>query len=242
MRMDALLKIQNELKSLADPKQAQNLQRFFKTGKGEYAQGDVFYGIKVPVTRGIAKKHGKEVSLEEAEELLHSKIHEERLCALLILIQKFESKETAPAKQKELFDFYLANTKYINNWDLVDLSSHEIVGAYLFSRPKERNVLKKLAKSELLWERRIAMVSCYYFIYRKEFAEPIEVAETLLNDEQDLMHKAVGWMLREIGKRDLGLLEGFLKKHYKEMPRTMLRYSIEKFPEVKRKKYLKGLV
>ncbi|VVB74923.1 DNA alkylation repair enzyme [uncultured archaeon] len=242
MRMSTLTKIQNELKLLADPKQAQNLQRFFKTGKGEYAEGDIFYGIKVPVTRGIAKKFGREVTLKEAEELLHSKIHEERLCALLILIQKFESKEITPEEQKEIFDFYLANTKYINNWDLVDLSSHEIAGAYLFSHPKERKLLKKLATSELLWDKRIAMVSCYHFIYRKEFSEPLMVAELLQKDGHDLMHKAVGWMLREIGKRDLGVLEDFLKKHYKQMPRTMLRYAIEKFPEAKRKKYLKGLV
>ncbi len=196
----------------------------------------------MPVTREIAKKYGNELNLEEAEELLHSKIHEERLCALLILIQKFEEKNVSEEKQKEIFDFYLANTKYINNWDLVDLSSHEIVGAYLFAHPKERKVLKKLATSKLLWERRIAMVSCYHFIYKKNFTEPLEIAKTLLHDEHDLMHKAVGWMLREIGKRDLGTLEEFLKKHYKIMPRTMLRYSIEKFSEEKRKKYLKGII
>lgn len=233
--------LQKELKLLENKEKAKFLQGFFKTGKGDYAEGDVFYGITVPQTRSLAKSFSH-ITLKEAEELLKSKIHEERLCALLILIQKFENRKTTEEEKKEIFDFYLKNTKYINNWDLVDLSSHEIVGAYLFNHPKERGVLKKLAKSELLWDKRIAMVSCYHFIYRKEFKEPLEVAEILVNDKHDLMHKAVGWMLREIGKRDLASEEKFLKKHYKKMPRTMLRYAIEKFPEKKRLAYLKGTI
>jgi len=240
--MGTLTKIQNELNSLADEKQAKNLQRFFKTGKGEYAEGDIFYGIKVPVTREVAKKYGKEISLFETEELLHSKMHEERLCALLILIQKFNEKNATAEKQKEIFDLYLRNTKYINNWDLVDLSAHKIIGAYIYSHPAEKKLLTTLAHSKLLWERRISILSCFYYIYKKEFGEALKLAKILLGDEHDLMHKAVGWMLREIGKRDLGALEGFLKLHYKKMPRTMLRYAIEKFPEERRKKYLKGLV
>ncbi|MFA6064602.1 MAG: DNA alkylation repair protein [archaeon] len=237
-----LKEIRKELSSLANPTQAKHLMGFFKTGKGEYGEGDIFYGIKVPVTRSIAKKYAQELNLKEVEALLHSKIHEERLCALLVLIQKYENKKATEIEKKEIFDFYLSNTKYINNWDLVDLSSHEIVGEYLFNHPKESHLLEKLAKSSLLWERRIAMVCCYHSIYRKSFAEPIKVAELLLNDKEDLMHKAVGWMLREIGKRDLTVEENFLQKHYKTMPRTMLRYAIEKFPEEKRKSYLKGTI
>ena len=239
--------IKFELKSLANEEKRKVLQGFFKCGEGQYGAEDIFYGVTVPQTRTIAKKYSDELSLKDAEELLHSKIHEERLCALLILIQKFENKKMTEVEkektQKEIFDFYLSNTKYINNWDLVDLSSHEIVGAYLFNHPKEQAVLKELAKSTLLWERRISMVSCYYFIYRKQFAQALEVAEILLNDEHDLIHKAVGWMLREVGKKGgMKEEEEFLRNHYKQMPRTMLRYAIERFPEEKRKKYLQGKI
>ncbi len=240
--MEKLKALQKEMKKLSNPKQAKLLMGFFKTGKGEYGEGDIFYGIKVPVTRTMAKKYSIEITLKDSEELLHSKIHEERLCALLILIQKYESKKVSESEKKEIFEFYLKNTKYINNWDLVDLSCHHIVGEYLFNHPKEIQILEKLAKSELLWDKRIAMISTYHFIYRKEFDYPIKIAEILLNSKEDLMHKAVGWMLREIGKRDLLVEETFLKKHYKTMPRTMLRYAIEKFPEKKRKSYLNGKI
>ena len=236
------LKISLDLQKLKNSLQAKNLARFFKTKKGEYGEGDIFYGIKVPSTREVAKKYFNEMSLEETEELLHSKIHEERLCALLILVLKFENEKTTPEEQKEIFKLYLKNTKYINNWDLVDLSSHHIVGAYLFENKNEISILEKLAKSQLLWDRRIAMVSCYHFIYRKDFQQPLIIAKILLNDKEDLMHKAVGWMLREIGKRDLIVEETFLKENYKLMPRTMLRYAIEKFLEEKRKKYLEGKI
>jgi len=237
-----VLKISSELNSLKNSSQAKVLCRFFKTKKGEYGEGDIFYGIKVPKVREVAKKYFEKMNLEEIEELLHSKIHEERLCALLILVLKFENKKTTKEEQKEIYDSYLKNTKYINNWDLVDLSSHHIVGKYLFENKNEISVLERLAKSKLLWDKRIAMISCYYFIYRKDFEEALKLAKILLNDEHDLMHKAVGWMLREIGKRDLGEEEKFLKENYKSMPRTMLRYAIEKFPETKRKKYLNGKI
>ena len=234
-----LHKIQKELSSHANPKQAKLLSGFFKTKKGEYGEGDVFYGIKVPVTRTIAKKYSSELSLTETEELLHSKIHEERLCALLILIQKYETNGTTQENKKEIFDLYLTNTKYINNWDLVDLSAPKIIGEYLYSHPKEKILLKKLAKSNLLWDRRISILSTFYFIYKKLSDETLQIAELLLNDKEDLIHKAVGWMLREIGKRcTLEEEEKFLKKYYKIMPRTMLRYAIEKFDNKKRKFYL----
>jgi 3-methyladenine DNA glycosylase AlkD len=237
-----LKEVKKELLSQKSPKMAKLLMGFFKTGKGEYGEGDVFYGIKVPKTRIVAKKYAKSMTLLEIEELLHSKIHEERLCALLILIQKYENKEITQNEKKEIFDLYLSNTKYINNWDLVDLSAPRISGKYIFENPNEKKVLKKLAKSNLLWDKRIAILSTFYFISKNEFSESLKLAETLLLEEHDLMHKAIGWMLREIGKRDLKTEEDFLKKYYKKMPRTMLRYAIEKFPEEKRQKYLKGLV
>jgi 3-methyladenine DNA glycosylase AlkD len=199
-------------------------------------------GIKVPVVRGVAKKYYKEIKLNETEELLHSKFHEERLCALLILVQKFGDKKATEEEKKKIFECYLNNTKWINNWDLVDLSSHHIIGKYLYEHKNEIGLLEKLAKSKLLWDRRISIISLFYFIAKKEFNEALKIGEMLLGDEHDLIHKAVGWMLREIGKRDLNVEENFLKIHYKKMPRTMLRYAIEKFPEKKRLAYLKGKV
>ncbi len=234
------LELQKELLSQKNPKTAKLLQGFFKTGKGEYGEGDIFYGIKVPKVREIAKKYSNELDLKKVEVLLHSKIHEERLCALLILVDKFENKKTTKEEQKQIVELYLANTNWINNWDLVDLSSHHIIGPYLFDNKNEIGILAKLAKSNLLWDKRIAIISTFYFINKNEFGESLKLAKILLNEEHDLMHKAVGWMLREIGKRDLKTEEKFLKKYYKKMPRTMLRYSIEKFEEKKRKTYLNG--
>ncbi len=236
-----LAQLRKELRSKSDPSRAMVSSRFFKTGPGDYGEGDVFYGITVPEMRSAAKRFAH-LPLREAESLLRSRIHEERLCALLLLVQKFESKTATERERKGIFDFYLRNTGRINNWDLVDLSSHEIVGRYLFDHPGERPVLRRLARSKSLWERRIAMVSCYYFIYRKEFAEPLAVATLLLQDRHDLIHKAVGWMLREMGKRDQEVLERFLARHYRTMPRTTLRYAIERFPEKRRKLYLEGKV
>lgn len=232
-----LSKIQADIRKLADPKKGKFLQRFFKTGKGEYAQGDVFLGLTVPQSRIIAKTY-ENITILETEELLNSRIHEERLIALIILVNKF--KEGSEKQKKQIFETYLKNTKFINNWDLVDLSSRDIVGAYLFDKP--RQILYRLAKSSNIWERRIAIIATYFFIKKGQFEDTIKISEILLKDRHDLIHKAVGWMLREIGKMDEKTLVDFLKKHYKNMPRTMLRYSIEKFPLETRKAYIKGKI
>ncbi len=234
-----LLNLKAELKSLQNKKQAEILQRFFKTGKGEYGEGDIFFGIKVPVQRSVAKKY--DLKLNEIQELLNSKIHEERLVSLLVLINKYNKTKDMKTK-KEIFYFYLNNTTKINNWDLVDLSSPNIVGDFLLKNYSKKEILYKLAKSKNLWEKRISIVSTYAFIRENKFEDTLAISQNLLGDSHDLIHKAVGWMLREIGKRDEKVLENFLKKHYKNMPRTMLRYSIEKFPEEKRKRYLHGKI
>jgi len=226
--------VKQELKKLADPKQAKLLQGFFKTGKGEYGEGDIFLGIKVPIQRKVAKQF-KELELKEIQELIDSKIHEHRLVGLLILVDKYEKNPN-----KRIVDFYLSNTININNWDLVDLTSHKILGHYLLD--KDRSILYELAKSNDLWEKRISMISTAAFINKKDFKETLKIAEILLHDKHDLIHKAVGWMLREVGKKDQEVEENFLKKHYKTMPRTMLRYAIEKFEETKRKAYLKSKI
>ncbi|MFA4922829.1 MAG: DNA alkylation repair protein [Ignavibacteriaceae bacterium] len=233
----SLAELQRVVKQKVNKQQAEILQRFFKTGPGEYGEGDMFYGIKVPVQRTVANQF-KHLPLNDLQILLRSKIHEERLIALLILVLKF--KYADEAVREKLFIFYLKNSERINNWDLVDLSADKIVGAFLID--KDKSLLFKLAKSSNLWERRIAMISTFYFIKNGIFEVTFQIAELLLRDEQDLIHKAVGWMLREIGKRDLETEEEFLKLHYKQMPRTMLRYAIEKFPEVKRQTYLKGTI
>jgi 3-methyladenine DNA glycosylase AlkD len=226
--------VKKELKSLADPKQAALLQGFFKTGKGQYGEGDIFLGIKVPVQRKVAKKH-KDMSTGEVQKLLNSKIHEHRLVALLILVENFRKAD--PKNQKLIFDLYLKNTKNINNWDLVDLSAHKIIGSYLLD--KDRKLLYRLARSKSLWERRISVISTFMLINHGDFKDSLRIAELLLHDRHDLIHKAVGWMLREIGNRDRKVEEKFLNKHHKVMPRTMLRYAIEKFDEKKRKFYMK---
>jgi 3-methyladenine DNA glycosylase AlkD len=213
------------------------LQRFFKTGKGGYAEGDVFAGIKVPVSRKIATKF-KDLKLPDLQKIIKSKIHEERLIALFILVNKFK-KGDEKIKEK-IFNFYLKNMKYVNNWDLVDLSAEKIIGVYLID--KDKNLLFELAKSENIWKRRISIISTFYFIKMHQFAATLKISKMLLKDRHDLIHKAVGWMLREIGKRDIQAEEIFLQKYYKVMPRTMLRYAIEKFPEKKRLDYLKGNV
>lgn len=231
MMLNNLIK---ELESLADSKQAELLQRFFKTGKGQYGEGDVFLGIKVPIQRGVAKRY-ENLSLKEIQELLNSKIHEHRMVGLFILLDKYKSED-----KRKIFEFYLKNSKRINNWDLVDLSAPNIPGNFLLD--KDKTILYKLAKSNNLWEKRIAIISTFAFIRNNEFRHTFRISEILLNDEHDLIHKAVGWALREVGKKDVVKLENFLKKHYKKMPRTMLRYSIERFEEGKRKRYLRGEV
>src|SRR3989304_4111946 len=223
------------LKKQANPEQAKVYLRFFKTGKGEYGEGDEFLGIKVPVSRKIAKEF-KDLALPEIQELLNSKVHEERLIALFILTEQYRRKDFE--QKKVIYDFYLKNLKRVNNWDLVDLSAEKIIGAYLFE--KDKQILFRLARSKNLWDRRIAIMSTFHFIKNGLYDMTFEIADKLLQDEHDLIHKAVGWMLREIGNRDLKSEEAFLKKQYKNMPRTMLRYAIEKFPEKKRQSYLKG--
>jgi 3-methyladenine DNA glycosylase AlkD len=225
--------VTDALSKIADKKKVKLLAGYFKTKKGEYGEGDVFLGVTVPEQRKIAKQFS-DLAIAEIQKLLKSKIHEHRLTALIILVSQFRKADEKI--RKKIFDFYLKNIKYINNWDLVDLSSHEIVGAYLLNKP--RDVLHRLAESKNIWSRRIAVVSTYHFIYRKDFADTLAIAEKLLGDDHDLLHKAVGWMLREVGKRDQKVLRRFLDKHATKMPRTTLRYAIEKFPESDRKKYL----
>jgi len=232
--------LKSDLAKLGSKSKAKLLSGFFKTGPGEYGEGDIFIGVTVPNTRKISLKY-KDLPLKDVEKLLSSKIHEERLCALLILVNLYEKH---PEKRADIFNLYIKNTKFINNWDLVDLSAPNISGRHIFNNGKENPILGailfRFAHSSNLWEKRIAVLSTFYFIKNRRFDESIEISELLLNDKHDLMHKAVGWMLREIGKRDINVLKSFLAKHYKTMPRTMLRYSIEKFPESERKKYLMG--
>jgi len=224
-----------DLNSYADKKKAKLLQGFFKTGKGEYGEGDIFIGIVVPNQRIVAKKY-KDLPVSEIQTLLNSEIHEHRLTGLFILTYKFPKADEKT--KKEIVDFYLKNTEHINNWDLIDLSSVEILGEYFLTHPTYKKILYKFCKSKSLWERRISIISTFTLIRNRQFEDSLKIAEILLSDKEDLIHKAVGWMLREIGKRDLSVEEKFLNKHYKTMPRTMLRYSIEKFPEEKRQKYL----
>jgi 3-methyladenine DNA glycosylase AlkD len=274
-------KITKQLKALGNKSAAEHAMRFFKTGPGQYGEGDLFLGIRVPVLRQIAKEH-RDIALDDIIELLQSPLHEVRMLALLILVLQYKRSGNETA----IYRAYLANTHRINNWDLVDGSAAEIVGAHLFersrfiakispspaivgraSRIRERvsmqnhrlpgipgkpvlqetvatseslNALTRLAKSKSLWERRIAIIATFYFIRRNQFDDTLAIANLLLNDKEDLMHKAVGWMLREVGKRDLKVEEDFLLPRYKQMPRTLLRYAIERFPEPRRLAYLKG--
>ena len=229
-----LNQIKDELRKCADPEKAKILSGFFKTGKGQYGEGDLFLGITVPEQRRIAKQYS-DITLEEVQALLSGSMHEYRLVALLILIGKYRKSDEEG--KREIFEFYLDHTKHINNWDLVDLSAGCILGEYLGD--KDRSILYKLAKSDNLWERRIAVISTFTFIKNNRFEDTLRISEMLLNDTHDLIHKAVGWMLREVGKRDLRAEEGFLKKHYQKMPRAMLRYAIERFGDEKKRYYLK---
>ncbi len=228
-----LREFRKRIKEESNRQQAKSLQWFFKTGAGEYGEGDVFAGIKMPVQRKIAKEF-KNLYSDDIKELLGSKIHEERMIGLLILQSKYEKGDE---KEKEkVFKFYIRNRKRINNWDLVDISAPKIIGEHLLERDKK--LLYEFARSKNLWERRIAILSTFTFIRVGKFETTFKISDLLSKDDHDLIHKAVGWMLREIGKKDLNAEEKFLKPRYKKMPRTMLRYAIEKFPEVKRKKYL----
>lgn len=229
--------IQAKLRAFASEENARIAQWFFKTGPGEYGEGDQFIGVRAPDLRRLAREL-KATPMDEACALLQSPIHEDRSLALLILVHVFAKGEAAT--KKKIYDAYLAHTHFINGWDLVDVSAPHIVGAYLFD--KSRKPLYKLVKSSSLWERRISIIATQYFIRQCDFADTLQLAERLLGDKHDLIHKAVGWMLREIGNRDLAAEEAFLQVHYKTMPRTMLRYAIEKFPEPKRQAYLKGTI
>lgn len=233
--MNSIILLQKELRSLGSKEKAENSAWFFKTGKGEYGYGDVFIGVNVPDQRKIAKKY-LDLNLKDTENLIKSPIHEFRLTALLTLVEKY--KRGNEKEKEQIFKFYLKNTKQINNWDLVDLSAPHIVGKYLLERDK--NILYKLAKSKNLWEKRISMVATYEFIRNNNFQDTINIGEILLDDTHDLIHKAVGWMLREVGKKSQKTEEKFLNKHANKMPRTMLRYAIERFEEKKRQFYLKS--
>jgi 3-methyladenine DNA glycosylase AlkD len=228
-------KIQKDLNKLKNNEKAKILQGFFKTGIGQYGEGDKFLGIVVPLQREVAKKYYKDCKINDLQILLDSKIHEHRQVALFILNYKFQSADAK--EQEQIYKLYLKNTKNINNWDLVDLSAPNIVGKFLLD--KDRSILYKLAKSNNLWEKRISILSTFWFIKNNDFNDSIKIAQMLLNDKHDLIHKAIGWMLREIGKRDIRVEKEFLDKNFKTMPRTALRYAIEKFPENVRSHYLK---
>ena len=251
-----LKEIKTEIKQLKNPAKAKILQGFFKTGKGEYGEGDIFLGITVPLQRNLVKKYWQSLNLTDVDKLLKSKIHEERLIALLILVNKFQSAcrrhpersegsqtltDSSPSglrmTPKKIFQFYLSHTKYINNWDLVDLSAPNIIGEYLINKNKQ--ILYKLAKSNNLWERRIAILATFRFIKQKNSQHTLKLAKILLKDKHDLIHKAVGWMLREVGKRcSIKTLTNFLDQEVRQMPRTTLRYAIERLPKKLRKHYL----
>ena len=230
--------VRNELKSMADPGKAAILQRFFKTGPGQYGDGDIFISVMVPQSRQIAKKFSQ-LPLGEVRTLLYSHIHEERLVALLILAWRYNSSSSSSMEKEEIAKFYLEHIKQVNNWDLVDLSAPNILGAHLVNRDDRRRLLYRLAGSENVWERRIAILATLHFIRNGDFYETLKIAGMLLHDRHDLIHKAVGWMLREVGKRDAAAEEAFLEKQYSVMPRTMLRYAIERLSESKKRRYKK---
>jgi 3-methyladenine DNA glycosylase AlkD len=227
--------IRKKLHALAIPADAAILQRFFKTGSGEYGEGDRFIGVKVPGLRAVCREY-RGLPLAHVRTLLRSPVHEERALALMILVDAFP--RAAIDEQRTIYHFYLEHTTFINNWDLVDLSAAQIVGGWLRGRSKAP--LTRLARSKSLWERRIAMIATFDGIRNGEYDETFRIADLLLHDSHDLIHKAVGWLLREVGKRDGAAARRFLRTRYKTMPRTMLRYAIEKFPEAERRKFLRG--
>ena len=232
------MKAREEIRRLANKGIAKNSLRFFKTEKGQYGYGDIFLGIRAPKIRLIAKKHVN-ISIVNMKILIQSKYHEERFLGLIILVNKY-SKTKDKKTKNQLYKIYISSFKYINNWDLVDVTCPHVTGKHLID--KDRSILYKWAKSGDIWTKRIAMVSTFSFIRQNDLEDTFKIAEILLQDKHDLIHKAVGWMLREAGKRDLEKEEIFLKKYYRDMPRTMLRYAIEKFPESKRQDYLKGTI
>lgn len=229
------LAILDELRAAGSSEKAAHLSRFFKTGPGEYGEGDRFLGVTVPVNRAIAKAH-IETPIDEIQRLVESEWHEARLCGLLILCYRYKRRKTADSEREEIVRFYLRNVRHCDNWDLVDLTCRDILGEYLVNR--DRSILYRLAGSDCLWERRIAIVSTWAFIHRDDFTDTLALSEQLLGDPHDLMRKAVGWMLREVGKRDRATLTAFLEKHAADMPRTALRYAIEHYPEEERRYFM----
>jgi 3-methyladenine DNA glycosylase AlkD len=224
-----LTELKKEIRKLSDPERAKNLARFFKTGKGDYGQGDKFVGLTMPQIRELARAY-QLLSISDLEKLARSAVHEERMLALIVMTMRY-------TKEKDKFyKLYLKNRKYINNWDLVDVTCTRIIGDYLLDKP--RDILYVFARSKNLWEKRIAIIATAMFIKNGDYKDTLKIAEILLKDQHDLIHKAVGWMLREVGKKDVEVEKKFLDKYYRIMPRTMLRYAIEKFPEHERKKYL----
>lgn len=241
-RQDGKSLLYTSIVDLRDEAQAVNLARFFKTGPGQYGEGDVFLGLKVPVTRQVVKRLWRTCTFADLEECVGSQFHEVRLAALLVLVQIFQHAKNNPLEQQRCVDFYLSHTLYINNWDLVDLSCYEIVGAWLLDKA-DRHLLYELAsEGHSLWEQRIAMVSCMAFVRQGQFDDCLAIADRLMGHPHDLIHKAVGWLLREVGKRDRQLLVDYLAPRYRTMPRTTLRYAIEHFPPEIRKDYLKGSI
>jgi 3-methyladenine DNA glycosylase AlkD len=232
-----LTEIENALTRLSNSEKGLFLQKYFKTAPGQYGEGDLFRGVCVPELRGLAKTH-RDIILEDVKSLLRASYHEDRLLALFILVLKYARADASG--KTDIYSLYLDHTAFINNWDLVDCSAEHIVGAFLNDR--SRKPLYDLARSRSIWERRIAILATFYFIKQSKFDETLRISGILLGDGEDLIHKAVGWMLREVGKRDSQAEEAFLNSHYTRMPRTMLRYAIEKFPQEKRLAYLKGTV
>ena len=230
-----MTELRREIHAFADPARAEVLQRFFKTGAGQYGEGDRFLGLRVPQVRTLARAH-RDLERKPLIELLHSQWHEERLLALLILVEQY--RRGTEAEREAIHTTYLANTRFINNWDLVDSSAEHIVGAHL--DPQRLEGLEELARSSSIWERRIAIMATFHWIKRGVFEPALHIAERLVHDDHDLIHKAVGWMLREVGKRDRACEESFLRKHHRTMPRVMLRYALEHFPETQRRAWLHG--
>jgi 3-methyladenine DNA glycosylase AlkD len=229
--------IRARLRRRASAARGRTLQRFFKTGAGEYAEGDIFIGVTVPDLRALCREY-RDAGIPVMLDLLASPVHEERLLALMLLVEAF--KRGTDAARRDIYRLYLANTRFINNWDLVDSSAAQIVGAWLSTR--SRAPLRRLARSRSLWERRIAIIATLFFIRQDEVDETFRIADLLLADDHDLIHKAVGWMLREAGKRKPAAERNYLKTRYQRMPRTMLRYAIERFPEAERRRYLAGTI
>lgn len=232
-----LAELRRDLRRAIRPGKARGLEWFFKTGPGEYAEGDKFLGVMVPQSRAVAKKY-RELSLAEVAELLRSRWHEERLVALFILVEQYRRGDQG--RREKIYRLYLHSTRHINNWDLVDCSAEHIVGPWLGTKGGERRrVLDRLARSRSLWERRIAVLATFHSIRQGDYRDTLRIARMLLGDEHDLIHKAAGWMLREVGNREGEVLRGFLRRHARSMPRTMLRYAIEKFPERERRAWLR---